>query len=195
MPDICWISGLVNVRCAAEDVFLPHKDFGIKHSREGSLLIVMKSSCSRSPNLSLISPFLLICILAIPGIQSACANEAEKPDAPEFIDGVTIVNAEGLIEKTMSNPDLVLVDSRIVADRKQGFIEGSISLPDIETSCDSLAGVIDSKSTPVMFYCNGVKCGRSAKAARIAVACDYASLYWYRNGMQEWKEKNYPLVQ
>jgi rhodanese-related sulfurtransferase len=137
---------------------------------------------------------LLVCSIIMTGAQPVHANEDAPPDAPESIDGVTIVDAEGLIEKLMSIPDLVLIDSRITTDRKQGFIEGSISLPDIETTCDTLGGVVESKSTPLMFYCNGVKCGRSAKAAQIAVDCDYTNLYWFRNGMEEWKANDYPLV-
>ena len=137
---------------------------------------------------------LLICCISMAGVQPVNANEDARPDAPESINGVTIVDAEGLIEKVMSISDLVLIDSRISTDRKHGFIEGSISLPDIETTCNTLAGVVDSKSTPVMFYCNGVKCGRSAKAAQVAVDCKYTNLYWFRTGMEEWKAKDYPLV-
>jgi rhodanese-related sulfurtransferase len=137
---------------------------------------------------------LLACSIIMTGAQPVQANEDTRPDAPESIDGVTLVDAEGLIEKLMSIPDLVLIDSRIMTDRKQGFIEGSISLPDVETTCDTLNGVVESRSTPLMFYCNGVKCGRSAKAAQIAVDCDFTNLYWFRNGMEEWKEKDYPLV-
>jgi len=155
----------------------------------------MTKICSTNPRLSLTGHILLICALTLTGTQASRASEEGKPDTPEFIDGVTIVDAEGLINKIMDMPDLVLIDSRIVADRKQGFIENSVSLPDTETSCATLAEAIHSRSTPAMFYCNGIKCGRSAKAAQIAVGCDYTTLYWYRNGMEEWKERNYPLVQ
>lgn len=140
-----------------------------------------------------IRQILLVCCISMAGAQPVQAKE-DAPDAPESIAGVTIVDSEGLIEKLMSIPDLVLIDSRISTDRKQGFIEGSISLPDIETTCDTLAGVIDTRSTAVMFYCNGVKCGRSAKAAQVAVDCEYTNLYWFRNGIQEWKARDYPLV-
>jgi rhodanese-related sulfurtransferase len=155
----------------------------------------MKLFCPTTSGPPLVRHILLVWAISLMVTQPACANEEEKPDAPEFIDGVTIVNAEGLIEKVLSIPDMVLIDSRIVADRKQGFIEGSISLPDIETSCDTLAEFIASKPMPVMFYCNGVKCGRSAKAAQIAVNCDYTTLYWFRNGIKGWEGKGYPLVQ
>ena len=46
-----------------------------------------------------------------------------------------------------------------------------------------------------MFYCNGIKCGRSAKAAQIAIDCGYTDVYLFRKGMEEWQEKQYPLVQ
>lgn len=114
---------------------------------------------------------------------------------PAHIEGVTNVDAEGLIEKVMNTPELVLFDSRITADRKEGYIEGSISLPDIDTSCDSLEIMTPDRDTPVMFYCNGIKCGRSAKAAQIAIDCGYAEVYLFRKGMEEWQDKQYPLVQ
>ena len=114
---------------------------------------------------------------------------------PETIDGVTIVDAEGLIETVTHNPGVVLIDSRIIADRMEGFIEGSVSLPAIETDCDSLASAVPELATPLLFYCNGIKCGRSARAANIAIDCSYTNIYWFRNGMEEWQAQEYPLVQ
>jgi rhodanese-related sulfurtransferase len=104
------------------------------------------------------------------------------------------VDAEGVLELAEKNPELVIVDARIRQDRLQGYIEGSISLPDVDTSCESLAKVIPRKSTPVLFYCNGPKCGRSVNSSRKAVGCGYASVYWYRGGFEEWKNKNYPYL-
>ena len=134
----------------------------------------------------------LLFSLALPS-QTVPAND--KIVSPEQIKGTTIVDAEGLIEIATQLPGLVLIDSRITADRKEGFIEGSISLPDAETSCDSLAQAVPILTSPILFYCNGIKCGRSAKAAVIAVDCRYTNIYWFRNGMEEWQEKEFPLVQ
>ena len=125
--------------------------------------------------------------------QTAIAND--KIVSPEQIEGTTLVDADGLIEIATQQPGLVLIDSRITADRKQGFIEGSISLPDDETRCDSLAEVIPALTSPALFYCNGIKCGRSARAAVIAVDCGYTRIYWFRNGMEQWQEQEFPLVQ
>jgi rhodanese-related sulfurtransferase len=129
--------------------------------------------------------------LAFPG-QTVTAND--KIVSPEQIEGTNIVDADGLIKIATQLPGLVLIDSRITADRKEGFIEGSISLPDAETSCDSLAQAIPALTSPALFYCNGIKCGRSATAALIAVDCGYTNIYWFRNGMEEWQQKEFPLV-
>ena len=115
--------------------------------------------------------------------QTATGND--KVASPEHIDGATIVDAAGLIETATQIPGLILIDSRIPADHKEGFIEGSASLPDTDTDCDSLAGIVPALSSPVLFYCNGIKCGRSATTAIIAVECGYTRVYWFRNGIGE----------
>jgi rhodanese-related sulfurtransferase len=122
--------------------------------------------------------------------------QAQQPKVPipDQIPGTTRVDADGVIKLVEKTPNLVIVDSRVSGDRKQGFIEGSISLPDEETSCASLAKAIPSKATPALFYCNGVKCGRSVVAIRIAKKCGYSQLYWFRGGFEEWLAKRFPVV-
>lgn len=115
-------------------------------------------------------------------------------DSPVQIEGATRISAEQLITLAAERPGLVLIDSRVTANRKHGYIEGSLSLPDTDTTCSSLKEFIATKSTPVAFYCNGVKCGRSAKAVKIALNCGYRNLYWFRGGFEEWKQKNFPYL-
>lgn len=112
---------------------------------------------------------------------------------PENIPGAVKIDAEGLIELAQKTRP-VLVDARIAIDRKQGYIEDSISLPDIETNCASLKAIAPDVRAPLLFYCNGPKCGRSVVAVRIALACGYRSLYWFRGGFEEWKLKGYPYL-
>ena len=128
------------------------------------------------------------------GNASASSPETAKVASPEDIPGTTKINAEELIELMWASPQLTLIDSRITSDRSKGFIEGSISLPNTETSCGALEVVLSDKLAPVLFYCNGVKCGRSAKAAQIAIDCGYNQIYWFRGGIEEWKQKQLPLL-
>lgn len=135
---------------------------------------------------------ILLCIsLCAPGF--VVGNET--PDvSPAEIPGTTKVDAERLLQLVQKLPRLVVIDARIRSDRNQGYIEDSVSLPDIETDCASIKKVAADKATPLVFYCNGPKCGRSAKSAQKALACGYKRLYWFRGGFEEWRGKDYPVV-
>ena len=94
------------------------------------------------------------------------AFAADAPDltrgkviVPDHIHGVDTLTAEQVIEYAVNNPELIIIDARIRKDRDNGFIEDSISLPDINTNCDTLQEVVKDKNRPLLFYCNGVKCG------------------------------------
>ncbi|MCK5396396.1 MAG: rhodanese-like domain-containing protein [Gammaproteobacteria bacterium] len=110
--------------------------------------------------------------------------------SPESIEGSTTIDAESLIELAHEHDDLIVIDSRIKSDRRQGYIAGSISLPDTETDCTSLLPLIK-ENTPTVFYCNGPKCRRSDRAVVIAKECGYTDLYWFRGGFEEWQNKQY----
>jgi rhodanese-related sulfurtransferase len=119
---------------------------------------------------------------------------ADAPVSPEQIPGVVKVDAEGLLDLVQRMDRLVIVDARLRSDRRFGYIENSVSLPDVETNCASLAREIPRKNDPVLLYCNGPKCGRSAKAAQKALACGYKRIFWFRGGFEEWQAKGYPSL-
>ncbi|PCJ86941.1 MAG: rhodanese [Thiotrichaceae bacterium] len=138
------------------------------------------------PSKHFIQTLLLLCLLSI--IKNSFADDYTSPDS---IKGSTTINAEDLIKLAQDHDDLIIIDSRIKSDRRQGYISGSVSLPDTDTNCVSLLPVIDNKATPTVFYCNGPKCRRSDIAISKAAECGYKNLYWFRGGFKEWKEKNY----
>jgi rhodanese-related sulfurtransferase len=120
--------------------------------------------------------------------------QAEEKEVPQFLEGTHRITAEELIDLVNQKDDLVIIDARKRSDREKGFIEGSINLPDTETNPESLAKDIPSKSTPVVFYCNGIRCHRSVNAAKRAVTAGYTEIYWFRGGWGEWTEKGYPVA-
>ncbi len=113
---------------------------------------------------------------------------------PDEIPGVETLTAEGVIEKANNNEKLIIIDARINKDRASGYIEDSLSLPDINTNCDTLSKLVADKQTPLLFYCNGVKCGRSVVAVKIAQSCGYINISWFRGGFEEWQEKGYQYL-
>jgi rhodanese-related sulfurtransferase len=115
--------------------------------------------------------------------------------SPAAIAGAVTIDAEQLIALVVQRPDTILIDARVRVDRADGYIEGSLHLVDTRTDCDSLAGLIATRTTPVIFYCNGVSCDRSGRAVGIAVTCGYRDVYWFRGGIEEWRAKEFPLIQ
>jgi len=87
------------------------------------------------------------------------------------------------------------VDARIHEDHNLGSIESSINLPDIKTNCQTLSNTVTpNKKQHLMFYCNGVQCGRSVVALKVARSCGYHNLSWFRGGFAEWKAKGYQYI-
>lgn len=138
-----------------------------------------------------------LCVaLVIPLLLATQNLQAEEvhPDAPDSLPGATKVDAEGVISTLGEVENLIVIDARVAMDRKQGYIEGSISLPDTDTDCETLSVIVPTLNNPVLFYCNGPKCGRSVKSIYKAQECGYTTLYWFRGGFEEWTKKNYPIL-
>ena len=111
------------------------------------------------------------------------------------IEGARTLDSKGVIELISTTPDVVIIDNRTKADFDSGHIEGAVNIVDTSLTADSaFAGVVKSKATPLLFYCNGVKCGRAAKATAKAVGWGYSHVYYYALGIPDWKANQFPLV-
>jgi rhodanese-related sulfurtransferase len=138
-------------------------------------------------------PIRLALFFAIFGAFLA-APPAQAQDAPMAIDGAKTVNAQQVIELIEKNPALVILDNRQPSDFAAGHIEGAVRLLDTDTNADSLSKAVKSKDDAVLFYCNGLKCGRAAKAAKVAVDLGYKNVFYYALGMDEWRAAGLPLI-
>ena len=118
----------------------------------------------------------------------------EKPYAPENVPGATIVSAEEAVDMILSSQELVVIDSRKKTEYIKGHIEGAINILNTELALESLELIIPERSTPVLFYCNGVRCLRSSDSITRAVGWGYTNLFWFRGGWKEWTEKRLPVV-
>ena len=144
-------------------------------------------------------PSILIALLLLPA-TSTTAKETPNLSQPKVvvpvqIAGVTTVDADQVIELLLSDNPPLLIDARIKQDRDYGYIESSISLPDIETNCDTLIKISPDKNQHLMFYCNGIQCGRSVVSIKVARSCGHHKLSWFREGFSQWKEKGYQYIQ
>lgn len=134
---------------------------------------------------------LFIAMMVLLGLGAAAVAQ----DAPMEIGGAKTVDARQIFDLVAKTPTIVILDNRKVEDYAAGHIEGAIRLIDTDVDAESLAKYVKTKDTPVLFYCNGVKCGRAAKAAEKAVQLGYSKVYYYALGMDEWNAQRLPLVQ
>jgi len=123
------------------------------------------------------------------------AQLASAADAPLQIEGAVTVNADAVIDLVRTRADLIIIDNRTIGDYDAGHIEGAQHLLDSDMADESvLTKLVKSKDAPVLFYCNGVKCGRAANASAKAVSWGYTKVYYYALGLAEWKERGLPLM-
>jgi len=141
------------------------------------------------------------CVLSMLAFLVPITNAADAPNlakpkiiVPENIAGVETLSAADVVNKAQKVSNLLVIDSRIENDRLNGYIDSSISLPDTKTNCHTLAEIAGDKDRPLLFYCNGVKCGRSVVAIKIAKACGYTNISWFRGGFEEWLQSGYPYL-
>ena len=105
----------------------------------------------------ILSVLVLLCGAAAAPAETTPDLTRGKVIVPDEIPGVETLTAEGLIEKANNTEGLIIIDSRISKDRAIGYIEGSVSLQDINTNCDTLKPLVQNKPTPLLFYCSGAK--------------------------------------
>jgi rhodanese-related sulfurtransferase len=123
------------------------------------------------------------------------ASNALADGAPMEIKGAKTVDADAVIELIQKTNNLVILDNRSLADFESGHIEGSKRLIDTDITGEAaIAQHVKSKDTPVLFYCNGLKCGRAANAVVKATEWGYQNVYYYALGLEEWKQRELPLV-
>jgi rhodanese-related sulfurtransferase len=134
---------------------------------------------------------ILICILVF---FSHSASAVEKPYAPENIPGATRVSAEEVVDLILSNPDMLIIDSRKKTEYLKGHIEGAINILNTELARGDLEIIAPDRTQAVLFYCNGARCLRSTDSINKALGWGYTNIYWFRGGWEEWTEKRLPVI-
>lgn len=120
---------------------------------------------------------------------SECA--LAKAAAPEQVDGAVTVSTKHA--QTLMNQGVTFIDVRGVTDYQSSHIQGAKHLDlKLDLTEASLLNVVK-KHLPVVFYCNGDMCQRSAKASEKAVAWGWMKVYYYRGGYPDWRKAGLPL--
>jgi len=118
---------------------------------------------------------------------------ADSTTAPTVIEGVNNLTAEGVVERILKEPSLVIIDARKSEQYARGHIQNAINLLDTRMTPTLLTQYVANKETPLLIYCNGPNCMRSSNALKKALNWGYHRLYWFRGGWVEWTEKKLPV--
>ncbi|MFH1019067.1 MAG: rhodanese-like domain-containing protein, partial [Pseudomonadota bacterium] len=95
---------------------------------------------------------------------------------------ITVINTDQLKKLLDSAAPPMVFDARNPEEYQEVHIKGALSLP--EPKFAEFAHLLPTdKSSPLVFYCNGVKCGKSKKAAAKALALGYGKVLIYAEGM------------
>ncbi len=114
-----------------------------------------------------------------------------KEDSPATIQGATTVDVQKA--KSLFMQGVTFIDVRSYSDWEAGRIPLAIHIElKKELTPESLAAVVG-KNEPVVFYCNGLKCHRSAHATQKAVSWGYQKVYYFRTGYPSWRDALNPV--
>lgn len=116
------------------------------------------------------------------------AVAAENDKAPFKV--LTSEELKVLIEQR--NTGLVLIDARSAEEYQEVHIKNAVSIPLSKLEKDAKL-LPTAKDVKLIFYCNGVKCGKSGKSAKIALENGYGDVSVYADGMPVWEEKGYAI--
>ncbi|MFA5455228.1 MAG: methyl-accepting chemotaxis protein [Sulfurimonas sp.] len=126
-----------------------------------------------------------------------------KPDTPNASTalqyGVTLVDTKTAL--SLQKEGAVFVDTRKVPEYAIERIDGAISayydekggeenkIAEFDSSNDTYINsrLPQDKQAKLIFYCNGIKCWKSYKAAVVSAKDGYKNVFWLQDGIAKWK--------
>jgi rhodanese-related sulfurtransferase len=123
-------------------------------------------------------------------------------ETPVTVKGVEIIDSAKA--KSLMDSGVKMYDVRVANEFAESHIKGTINIPYKNTSVNApeFDGSVDvwditklpaDKAQPIIIQGNSPIGWRHYKASVLAVKAGYKKVYWLRNGIAEWKAKNFPV--
>jgi len=122
---------------------------------------------------------MLICVVIVPKVY-----------AQKSFPTISTEELKSLLDKKNK---FVLIDSRTKPEYADSHIADAVNIPDKKLQ-ENLALLPADKSSLLIIYCNGVKCGKSKRLAEQLAPMGYTNIRIYLEGIPVWEEKNLPLM-
>lgn len=108
-------------------------------------------------------------------------------------DEFNVITTERLKELLDEKKDFTLVDARTKEEYQEAHIDKAVNIQ--EKNFAELASLLPAnRNALLVFYCNGVKCGKSKKVAAKAQDAGYTNILVYIDGFPVWEEKGMPII-
>jgi len=122
------------------------------------------------------------------GVLMFCGVNVSAEGAAEY----GLIDTEKLKKYLDAGIEMTVIDARNPEEYEEVHIRGAINLPQkkFDEQLDKLPA---DKGARIVFYCNGVKCGKSKKSAKRAMELGYTNVFVYAEGMPVWEEKGLPI--
>jgi rhodanese-related sulfurtransferase len=112
-------------------------------------------------------------------------------EMPTSLDGIPAISGDKAYQLWKAKKAIFL-DNRVKSQYDTERIPGAVWFftDDLIAKGPQMAESLDKKKEYVV-YCNGVKCWRSPAAALLLHSLGF-KVYWYREGLPDWKKRGYP---
>lgn len=127
--------------------------------------------------------FALFLVFAFSAAVSLQAAETTYP----------VITTDELKKLLEEGAAMTVIDARNPEEYQEVHIKGAISIPEKKFS-EHVGQLPPDKAARLVFYCNGVKCGKSKKAAKKASELGFTDILIYSEGMPVWEERGLPIV-
>lgn len=115
-----------------------------------------------------------------------------KKEMPAAIAGVKNITGAELKAMADGNKKVVISDNRVKEQYDAERIKGADWLLADHLVADQKLADKYAKDAVIVLYCNGITCWRSPAAAVMLQSMGYKNLYWYRDGLPDWKKNKFP---
>lgn len=106
---------------------------------------------------------------------------------PEGVVAITAPEVRRMVE----DDTVLFVNVLSHIEYEMQHIPGSINIPLDELG--QPGRLPDDKDASIIFYCNGMACPYSRRASELAVKLGYTQVHWFRGGILEWRNYQYPM--
>jgi len=130
-------------------------------------------------------------ILVVTLLLTIPVTHAAGKISPMSVEGASSVSTEEA--KKLFDDGAIFIDVRSTKAWNIGRISDAVLLDIKSNYTEATLTAEAKKSDPIVIYCNGEDCLRSAKASKMAIGWGFTKIYYYRDGFPAWKKAGYPI--